>query len=73
MQEIFKIIENGKEIEYIIFKKCFYKNNTYIIYHKKNNENDLYASKYYIFNNEIVLDEINSDEEWQYLEKITEE
>lgn len=72
MEETFKVIENDKEVEYIIFKKCYYNKSTYIIYYEKNKINDLYASKYKIEDNKLILDEINTNEEWEYLEKIME-
>ena len=68
MNNTFEVEENGKTVTYEIIKMCKYKDNTYIIY-KETNENEYYASKYYVTDNNIILDEINTDEEWDYLNK----
>lgn len=72
MEETFKTTIDDKEVEYIILEKCYYNKNTYIIYYERNNMNELYASKYKIEDNKLILDEINTNEEWEYLEKIME-
>lgn len=68
MNNTFWVEENGKIVTYEIIKMCRYKDNTYIIY-KETNGNEYYASKYYVTDNKIILDEINTDEEWDYLNK----
>ena len=68
MKEKIKIIENNQEIEYDLYKIChndeFDKN--YIIY---TNGNDYYASAYSIYNKKVIFDGINSDLEWDYIDK----
>ena len=65
----FKVIEDGKLKEYLAVKLCTYKNNNYIIYHEPGKK-DCYASRYYLVNDNIVLDEVKTDDEWDYLEKV---
>lgn len=65
----FTVIENGELKEYIVVKLCTYRNNNYIIYHTPG-EDDCHASRYYLANDNIVLDEIRTDDEWNYLEKV---
>ena len=68
MNKTLEVEENGKIVTYEIIILCRYKDNTYIIY-KETNGNEYYASKYYVTDNKIILDEINTDEEWDYLNK----
>ena len=67
----FKVDEDGKEKEYKIVKYTKNPNNnkSYIIYHELN-DSELYASSYHIQNGEVILDTIDSDEEWDYLDEI---
>lgn len=59
------ILDDGTKIK-IIFN---FKNNneTFIIYKEINNE-QIFASKYHEDGEEIVLDEINSEDEWELVE-----
>ena len=52
--------------EYEIIKSIQKDNNNYLIYKGKNNE--LYASKYEIINNELVLNPIENDKEWDFID-----
>lgn len=67
----FTILENNIKKEYKIIKAFKYKNNNYIIY--TDNNIDYYASRYSIINNSIVLDEIEYEEEWDYIDKVLEQ
>lgn len=63
--------ENGKNITFNIIKYFKNPNNNqdYIIYAEKGKD-DIFASKYEIKNNELILNEITSDEEWDYVDKV---
>ena len=67
----FSVMKDNKKHEYEIVK--FFKNpnnnNDYIVYHEKNDD-ELFASKYVIKNNELVLLDIETDEEWEYIDGI---
>ena len=63
---VFKINKD----EYEIVKSVQKDNDNFLIYKGKNNE--LYASKYEIINNELVLNPIESDKDWDYLDSIME-
>ena len=69
----FKIEENGKTVEYEIltYVKNPSNNKTYIIYHEPNND-EVYASIYTIEKGELTLDEITTDEEWDFLDEVLE-
>ena len=66
MKNIFKVTENGKEIEYEIVKISKFNNNSYIIY--KDNEN-YYAARYNIIGDKIQLDEILDENEWDFIDE----
>ncbi len=68
----FKVNENGKMINYNIIKYFKYKNKNYIIYSEENND-EIYASSYLIENNELILNKIESDEEWDYIDSVLED
>ena len=70
----FKVEENGQEVEYNIIKPIHNNanNKDYIVYEKENDEN-LYASAYRIEGNKLILDAINTDEEWDFIDSIMEE
>ena len=67
----FKVNEDGVLKEYRILKyvKNPDNNKTYMIYCGID-EDEKYASSYHISNGEVILDPINTDEEWDYLDEI---
>lgn len=62
-------LDNGTLIQYKILKllQDDSKNIKYIIY--TDNGNDLYASRYRLLNNEIFVEPILEDDEWNFIEK----
>ncbi len=67
----FEVNENGKSKVFNIIKYFKNPNNdeNYIIY-KEDNNDEIYASRYIVRNNELELLDINSDDEWDYIDKI---
>lgn len=67
----FSITVGGKEYIYQIIKTL--RNNklkhNYIIY---TDGNDVYSSRYTIFNNDVVLEDIENDEEWTFIDNYLE-
>lgn len=47
-------------------------NKTYILYTESKDSDTVYASTYSIVKGELILDEITTDEEWDYLDKVLE-
>ncbi len=68
----FKVNENGKIINYNIIKYFKYKDKNYIIYNEENKD-EIYASTYVIENNELILNKIDTDEEWDYIDLVLED
>lgn len=74
----FKIIDNGKEINCEIVLTFRDENNdiNYIVYtdgtKDKNNELEVYASRYIMDNNNFVLKEIENDYEWDLIDNMLE-
>lgn len=64
----FKIMEDGVEKEYLVVKLCDYNKSNFVIY-KEDDSNICYASKYSLVNENIVLDDNITEEEWDYLNK----
>ena len=67
MDNTFKFEENGEEYQIVKIlnpKNIIY---DYIIY--TNNNNDFYASRYELVNNEIRLNPIEEEYEWDYIDK----
>ena len=69
----FKIENDGKTIEYeiITYVKNPSNNNSYIIYREPDSDN-VYASLYRIEKGELILDEIKTDAEWDFLDEVLE-
>ena len=65
----FEVKENNKIVKYEIIKYFKHNNKNYIIY-KEPNEEDIYASTYGIKNNDLILGEIETDEEWDYIDEV---
>ncbi len=70
----FKVEDDGVTKEYNILKYVKNPNNgkTYIIY-AENGSTDAYASIYTIEKGELILDEIKTDEEWDFLDSVLED
>lgn len=68
----FKLTEDGITKEYFIIKMITNKDNNknYIIYTENNDSKDVYASTFEINDNELKLDEIENDSEWDYVDSI---
>ena len=64
---IFKVDNN----EYTIVKSIQKDNSNFIIYKDKNNE--VYASKFEIISNELILNPIKDENDWDYIDSILEE
>ena len=67
----FTVFEKNIKKEYKIIKEFKHKNKNYIIY--TDNNIDFYASRYSVINNSIMLDEIEFEEEWDYIDKVLEQ
>ena len=69
-----KLTFNAQGKEYYILKyfKNSKTNKNYIVYKEENNDEDLFASSYDVINDEIILNEIESDEEWDYIDSVLE-
>ena len=65
----FEVKENNKIVKYEIIKYFKHNNKNYIIY-KEPNEDNIYASTYDIKNNDLILGEIETDEEWDYIDEV---
>ena len=67
----FKVEEDGKTIEYeiITYVTNPQTNKSYVIYHEANSD-EVYASTYTIEKGELILDEITTDEEWDFLDEV---
>lgn len=66
----FKLNEDGIEKEYFIIKMFTYNNNDYMIYTENNSTKDVYAAKCEIKDDELKLYEIETDDEWNYIDSI---
>ena len=66
----FKVEENGNLKEYKIIKYLSNPNTdkTYIIYHDLDNEDETYASAYHVNKGQIILDPVETDSEWDFLD-----
>lgn len=67
----FTVFEKNIKKEYKIIRAFKHKNKNYIIY--TDNNIDFYASRYSVINNSIMLDEIEFEEEWDYIDKVLEQ
>lgn len=68
----FKVTDEDKIREYKIVKACFSKkfNKNYLIYIELNTDNDeIYASVFDVVGSEIKLSDIETDEEWDYIDE----
>ena len=70
----FKVKEDGVLHTYTIvnYFKNEKNNKDYVVYYEED-PNELYASGYEIENNELCLLPIETDEEWDYIDKVMEE
>lgn len=74
----FKIFDNGKEIDCEILLTFRDENNdiNYIVYtdgtKDNNNELEIYASRYILENDNLVLKEIENDYEWDLIDNMLE-
>lgn len=74
----FKVIDNGKEISCEIVLTFRDQNNdiNYIVYtdgtKDDNNELEIYASRYILDNNNLILKEIENDYEWDLIDNMLE-
>ncbi len=68
----FKVNENGKIINYNIIKYFKYNGKDYIIYNEENKD-EIYASSYIIENNELILNKIETESEWDYIDLVLED
>lgn len=60
------LLDDGTKIEILLnFKN---KNDNFIFYKEENSKN-VYASKYYEKDNNIILDEIKSDDDWDFVDQ----
>ncbi len=68
----FEVEEKGKKINFIIIK--FFKRNdiNYIIY-KEKDKDEIYASRYEIKDDNLILNEIENDDEWDYIDLVLED
>lgn len=69
----FKVIENDKVIEcksILVFKDEGNDKN-YIVY-KENGNDEIFASKYKIVNNQVELEEIETEYEWNMIDNMLE-
>ena len=67
----FEVEENGKNKKFNIIKIVKRNDKNYIIYNEENSE-EINASTYNIVNNKVILGEIETDEEWDYIDQILE-
>ena len=69
----FKILEDEKEIicESILTFKDESNDINYIVYSEENDDN-IYASRYIVENNSIVLQPIENDSEWNMIDNMLE-
>jgi len=68
--------ENNQEITCNIIAKWSHNNNNYIAYTdgtKEQEKLNLFISKYIIDNNNLKLEEITNDEEWEYVNQFLNE
>lgn len=65
----FKVDEDGVLVEYKILKKLEdeSKNIKYLVY--TNDGHDIYASRYRIIDNKLILEAIENDDEWDFVEE----
>lgn len=68
----FKSNNNGQITEYKIIEITHFKDKDYIIY-EDIKSNKIYASTYIIKDNNLILDKINTEEEWNHIDKVLEE
>ena len=69
----FKVEKDGvlKEYEIITYFKNPNTDKNYIVYNEPGND-EAYASVYRIEKGELILDEILTDEEWDYIDEVIE-
>ena len=67
----FEVEENGKNKKFNIIKIVKRNDKNYIIYNEENSE-EINASTYNIVSNKVILGEIETDEEWDYIDQILE-
>lgn len=67
----FEVEENGKikKYEIVTYVKNPSNNKTYVVY-KEPGSNEVSASLYTIEKGELILDEIKTDEEWDFLDEV---
>jgi len=67
----FEVEENGKikKYEIVTYVKNPSNNKTYVVY-KEPGSNEVFASLYTIEKGELILDEIKTDEEWDFIEEV---
>ncbi len=71
--EFLAINDNDEQVKCEIIHIFEFNNNSYIIYtdNKLDEDNDLniLVSRYEIINNELILYDVETDEEWDYIDK----
>ena len=71
--EFLAINDNGEQVKCEIIHIFEFNNNSYIIYtdNKLDEDNDLniLVSRYEIINNELILYDVETDGEWDYIDK----
>ena len=67
----FEVNENGITIHYNIIKYIHnhYTNKDYIVYEEEN-DNRLYASAFTLENDDLKLEEIETEAEWDYIDAV---
>ena len=67
----FEVTENGLKIHYNIIKYIHndQTNKDYVVYSEENDDR-LYASSFTIVDDELELDEIETDAEWDYIDQV---
>ena len=74
----FKILENGKELECSIITAFRDDNNgiSYVVYtdgeKDSNGEMEVYASRYVLEDNQYILNPIDSEKEWDFVDNMLE-
>lgn len=69
----FSINDNGNIIEYKIIKILTPANSQYQYIVYTDNDNDYYASRYELVNDNVILKPILEEYEWDYINKFMEE
>ena len=67
----FEVEENGKNKKFNIIKIVKRNDKNYIIYNEENSD-EINASTYNIVDNKVILGEIKTKEEWDYIDSILE-